>query len=412
MAEPGSTDGVFDPRHAHRDDPFGFFRDARCTRPVFYSESLRAWCVTRYDDIAAVLRDQDGFSVREHNPRPTATLPPEVEHVVAAWRGDALPLGSLDPPEHARVRAVVRTGFTRRVIGNTEPRARAIARRLLRRLAAGPAFDFAEDFAKPFTLMVVLRVLGIPTSTYQRFDTWTDQRIRIMTAREDTDPEVLRACARGLADYGAFAKRLIAHRLLRPRDDLISALVRDLPVRQAIAQVPTLITAGYRTAAETLTTTVWNQVRAPGGWAAVVDGSVRVDDLVEEGLRYDCPIFGMYRTALRDVEIGGTRVPAGSRVLLAYGSANRDEARFPDPDRFHPGHPTPTPHLAFGLGEHFCVGAPLGRMMLRVALEEMRTALPRLTPADLSEPTYHPTFPFRARQSALKILTTAPEVKA
>ncbi|WP_158841521.1 cytochrome P450 [Saccharothrix deserti] len=416
MIECGTSSDVgaaFDPRNAHRDDPFPFLREARSAEPVFYAESLRAWCVTRHDDITAVLRDHGSFSVREHNPSPTTALPPEVEQALGEWRGEALPLGSLDSPEHTRIRAVVNTGFTRTALKASEPRIRATARSMARRLAREPGFEFISEFSKPYALMVILEVLGIPGSFHARFDTWTDQRIKIMTAHEGTDPDELRECARGLLEYGRFARELVAERLARPRDDLISRMLHECPhghrlsVDETIAQIPTLITAGYRTAAETLATVVWNQARTAGGWAVVVSGDVPLEDLVEEGLRFDCPIAGMYRTALRDVEIGGVRIPAGGRVLLVYGSANRDETKYACPEQFRPGRVSTTHHLAFGLGEHFCIGAPLGRTMLRIALEELAAAMPGLTLADRAEPTYQPTFPFRVR-SALPVLTTAP----
>jgi cytochrome P450 len=124
-----------------------------------------------------------------------------------------------------------------------------------------------------------------------------------------------------------------------------------------------------------------------------------------EGLRFDCPIAGMYRTAVHDVSIGGIRIPAGDRVLVLYTSANRDETYYSFPDQFQPTRAT-TSHLAFGLGEHFCIGAPVARLTLRIALEELTTALPGLCLADSRDPAYMPIFPFRARQSALRLLTT------
>jgi cytochrome P450 len=401
----------FDPRSTDRDNPFEFLREARSRQRVFYSESMNAWCVTRYDDVVDVLRDEVNFSVREHNPRPTATLPSDVERVMAAWRGGSLPVGSLDHSEHTRVRAVVATGFTRRALMAFEHEIRSDAHDRLRQLAAKEELEFIDEFSKPFMLAAILRVLGISECPHDQLHTWTSQRIRLMTAHEGADADELRGCAQGLLDYGEFARALVVERLARPRNDLISHMLQQRPhgpnlsADEVIAQIPTLITAGYRTSAEALATIVWNQARTPRGWSAVVDKSVPIDDLIEEGLRFDCPIAGMYRTAVHDVSIGGIRIPAGDRVLLLYTSANRDETHYSFPDQFQPTRAT-TSHLAFGLGEHFCIGAPVARLTLRIALEELTTALPGLCLADSRDPAYMPIFPFRARQSALRLLTT------
>lgn len=355
---------AFDPRNADRDNPFEFLREARSRQPVFYSEAMKAWCVTRYDDVVSVLRDKVNFSVREHNPRPAATLPSDVEHAMEAWRGDSLPLGSLDTSEHARIRSVVSTGFTRKALTAFEQGIRSDARDRLQRLAANEQFEFFEEFSKPFALMTILYILGIPETPHEPIHKWTSQRIRLMTAEKGADADELRECAQGLLEYGEFARALVGERLARPRNDLISYMLEQRPrghnlsVDEVIAQIPTLITAGYRTTAESLAAIVWNQARTPEGWSAVVDGSVPMEGLIEEGLRLDCPIAGMYRTALRDLHIGGIRIPAGDRILVLYTSANHDETYFTLPEQFQPLRAN-TSHLAFGYGEHFCVGAPV-----------------------------------------------------
>ncbi|MFE5736203.1 cytochrome P450 [Streptomyces celluloflavus] len=379
---------------------YAFFRHMRATEPVFSSEPLHAWCVTRYRDIETILTDSENFSVRDHNPRQTAPVPPDVAQALKTWRGNRLPLGSLDPPEHTRVRTVVRRGFTSAQLLPLEADFRRIARDLLHRLAAEPEFDLLRAFTLPYSLAVVLRVLGVPPAHHDRCRTWTDQRV-ILMAGQDISEKTLRDCARGLLEFGHFARDLVAQRLDEPRDDLISQLLHHevrghrLSPDEVVAHIPTLITAGHESSAWALAAIVWRQVTTPGSWATLVDGTTDIDELVEESLRFDAPITGMYRTALRDLDVGRVRIPAGSRILLLFGSANHDESQYRRPDRFQPDRAAGPPHMAFGFGAHYCVGAALARTELRIALEELTAALPALAPAPGCTPTYQPVFPFR-----------------
>ncbi|MFF7082141.1 cytochrome P450 [Streptomyces lavendulae] len=400
-AHPVNDRCPFDPYGAHRDDPFEFFKEAHLEQPVFYSELLGAWCVTRYDDVSAILRDQVGFSARDHNPRPRTPLPQEVKAALTSWRGSTLPVGSLDPPEHTRVRTVLNTAFTPTRLKAFEPEARAAATGLTRQLADRSEFEFVSQFALPYAMKVILQVIGIPEEYHQACRTWTEQRLTILLAR-DVDEQSLAECGRGLLEYGAFARKLVAERLARPRTDLISYMLHEKPrghqlsAEETVTQIPTLITAGHETSAQALAIIVWHQLRSEGGWAALVQGRVPIPELIEEGLRADCPIAGMYRTALRDVSVAGCRIPAGSRLLLLYSAGNHDASKYPMADLLKPGSNPGTPHLGFGAGPHYCLGAPLARMELRVAMEELITAFPRLTLRPGDSPGFRPLFPLRA----------------
>lgn len=392
----------FDPFGPHRDNPFPFLRQVRRTQPVFYSPRLGAWCVTRYDDVVAVLRDERNFSVREHNPRPTLPLPPEVERALAEWRGDALPMGSLDHPEHARVRTVAKTGFTPTALAALEPMIRQTARDLLQRLTAKKESELVTEFTLPFSLTVILSILGIPKDFHAQCRRWTEQRLTILLGQDSIDADQLRECGRGLMEFGAFVRELIAERLAQPAEDLISYMLHESPRGQrlspdeVLAQVPTLITAGHETSAQALATILYHQLSLPDGWSSVVNRRVTIADLVEEGLRFDCPIFGMYRTALRDVVVAGTQIPAGGRLLLMFGSGNHDESEFDAPERFCPGNRSAVSHLGFGRGAHFCLGAGLARMELRIAIEELAAFFPDLALRTDDKPSYRASFPLRA----------------
>lgn len=392
----------FDPYGAHRDDPYSFLADIGDAEPVFYAPLLGAWCVTRREDMVAVLKDDRSFSARDHNPRPAVPLPEDVSRMFRSWRGvDAVAVGSLDPPEHARVREVLNAGFTPARVREFEPTLRAIATDLAERVASMAEFDFISAFAVPYALDAICRRLGVPDEYLDRCRTWSEQRIELMMVRGDADHDRLREHARGLMEFGAFARSLAHERLTAPRDDLISELLHDgkagntLTADEVSVQIPTLIFAGHMTCAEALGTIMFQQLRSPGGWAAVVDGTIDTRDLVEEGLRFDSPLAGMYRTAVRDVVVGGVPLVAGSRLLLLYGAAGRDSRSHACPAAFSPGSRSAA-HLAFGHGIHFCLGSGFARAELEIAVQAIAAKMPGLTPAPGLPPCHRPVFPLRA----------------
>ncbi|MCL7430394.1 cytochrome P450 [Streptomyces sp. YS415] len=296
---------------------------------------------------------------------------------------------------------MINAGFTPRALQAAEADVRATAVRLLRPLTGAPEFDVVTDFALPYALTVILRFLGIPDEHHQACLRWSDYKVQLMVGRDHT-PEQLREYARGLRAFGEFARELTAQRLSAPRGDLISTMLHESPHGHRLSPdevaslIPTLIITGHTTLAQALAITVRHQLRSPGGWAALVDGTVAVADLVEEGLRLDCPVVGMYRTTVREATVAGRVLPAGSRVLLLYGAGNHDPGRYPDPGRCLPGRWPTAAHLAFGRGTHYCVGAALARAELRIALEEMAACFPALSAAPEASPAYRPTFPLRA----------------
>ncbi|WP_202868999.1 cytochrome P450 [Kribbella antibiotica] len=357
--------------------------------------------MTGYDDIAAILRNDDDFSARDHKPRPLTDLPPDVQEMLSTWSGESVSLGEMDPPEHTRVRSVINAGFTPRALKAAEADIRAAAAQLLEPLTCVSEFDLITEFALPYALTVILRFLGIPDAHHQACLRWSDHKVQLMVGRDHT-PEQLREYATGLRAFGEFARELTAQRLSAPRADLISTMLYEsshghkLTPDEVAALIPTLIITGHTTLAQALAIIVRSQLRSPGGWPTLVDGTVPISDLVEESLRLDCPVVGMYRTTVREVAVAGSVLPAGSRVLLLYGAGNHDPDRYPGPDRCLPGRWPAPPHLAFGRGTHYCVGASLARTELRIALEELAARFPTLSATPEATPLYRPTFPLRA----------------
>lgn len=392
----------FDPYGEHRDDPYAFLSGVWDDEPVFYAPLLDAWCVSRREDILAVLKDDGGFSTRDHNPRPKVALPDDVAKMFKTWRGSgAVGVGSLDPPEHSRIREVLNIGFTPARVSAFEPTMQQIAAGLVEQAAMEDDFEFISTFAVPYALEVICRLLGIPEEQYGNCRRWSEQRIELMMLQQDTDPALLREYAQGLVEFGAFARAIAEDRLANPQDDLISELLHSgksgntLSVAEVAVQIPTLIFAGHMTCAEALGTILYQQLLSPEGWRPVVEGRVTAHGLVEEGLRFDSPLAGMYRTATRDVVVGDVHLMEGSRLLMLFGAAGRDGRAHACPAAFAPNGKS-SGHLAFGYGIHFCLGAGFARAELRVAVQAIAARMPGLTLVPGQAPKYRPVFPLRA----------------
>jgi cytochrome P450 len=343
-------------------------RDEPVARVVFPSGD-EGYVVSRYEDVRTVLADPR-FSR-------AATVRPDAPRLTTV-RFDAGGLFSMDPPEHTRLRALVSKEFTPRRVEAMVPRIGEIAEGLLDAMAArGGPVDLCEAYASPLPVAVICELLGVPDGDRADFGTWS---AGILSITAHTQEEVL-ALRTSLFGY---LKELVAGKRERPGEDLLSALVAAhddedrLSGQELLTMVMTLLVAGYETTASVLGTSVFTLLRHPGALAALADGPEHLEHAVEELLRTN-PIGdgGPLRVTLEDVKVGGTVIPEGSAVIASVCAANRDGARFPDPGAYRPGRGD-GPHLAFGQGPHFCLGAPLARAELRIALSALARRFPTL----------------------------------
>ncbi|WP_055500578.1 cytochrome P450 [Streptomyces albus] len=346
--------------------------------PVVLPSGDAGYLVSRYEDVRAVLSD----------PRCSraATVRPEAPKLTAV-PFDAGGLFTMDPPEHTRLRALVSRAFTPRRVARMRPRLVQLAGSLADSLAdAGPPADLNAAFAFPFPVAVICELLGVPYADRERFRTWSDA---VLSLTAHTPQEMLRHKEALLA----YLARLVAAKRREPGEDLLSALVtvRDedggLTEQELLTLAMTLLIAGHETTAGVLGTSVFTLLRHPGGMARVPDDGEELSALVEELLRIN-PLGdgGPLRVTTRPVEVAGHTLPANSAVIASVCSANRDGSRFPEPDRFDPGRFDPARartgtaagHLAFGHGPHYCLGAPLARAELAVALRTLADRFPTL----------------------------------
>ena len=339
--------------------------------------------MTRYDDVLAVLKDHATFSsagALKSSPEP---FPPEVEEVLAeGW--PAMPyIIEIDPPLHDRIRGLVTKAFTPRRIAELEPRIQELAAELVEEMAPLGRADVIESIAWPLPLRVLGELLGFPREDLARLHEWgTDWLLLQQPGPVERRVEH----ARGLVALQRYMIEALEDRARTPRDDLLGALMAaraesddPLPL-DAVAGLPLdLVVAGHVTV-----------TRAIGSALALVFDHPRLREhlldpelappAIEEILRLESPAQGLFRVTTKPTEIGGVELPEGARVMAHFGSANRDRCVFADADRVDPRREELGKHLAFGKGIHFCIGAPLARLELRIVLPLLLERLQGLRP--------------------------------
>ena len=388
----------FDPLSPEqRRDPYPVYAEARERAPVFYAERYGFWVVTRYEDVLAVLKDDDTFSSRDALTSSPVELPAEVQAVLAEGWPEMPVIIDTDPPLHTRIRGLITRAFTPRRIAEMEPRVRAIAGELLDGFAADGAADLVERFAWPLPLRVVGDMLGLPERDLEQLHEWSTHWLRLKQPGGTLAQQL--EWARSTVELQRYFMARLDEREREGGDDLIAALLRSareveppLP-REVVLGVPLdLVVAGHVTVTRALGNGLVLLLSEPGRAERLLAEPELVPAAVEEILRLESPAQGLFRTTAREVELGGARLPAGARVMVHYGSANRDPAAFVAPDAYDPAREGLHRQLAFGKGIHFCIGAPLARIELRVALPLLLERLPGLRLAEPGELEWEPIF--------------------
>ena len=363
-------------------DPYPLYRRMREEQPVYYADAFGVWMVTRYDDVRRVLMDPTRFSSAFQIRTPHAPAP-GVPEILAEGHPEVPALLNEDPPEHRRTRDLVAKAFSARRIAGLEPRVVATVTELLDAIQARGHTDLVVDLATPLPLRVICELIGLPAGDAPRVRAWTDQ-LALLTSFGAT-PEEQRAAAHESVEFERYLAAAIADRRAAGRDDLLSDLIRvradgaaPLTDAEIISLLISLVFAGHETTANLIASALVLLLHRPELWAAIGDDPDLVPAVVEETLRIDAPVQGMFRRAVFDVQLGGVTIPAGAQVFALFAAANRDDAVFEKPDEFDPGRPSKDRHLAFGRGIHFCLGAALARMESQTALRMLRERLPGL----------------------------------
>lgn len=348
--------------------------------PVRVHTSMdEAYLITRYEDAAAVLRDER-FVKDVRGAR-------DAHHLGVPWMPQALkPLAHTmldsDGDEHRRLRTLVRDTFAPKHIAQLEPRVHELVDELLDRMAGADTVDLVADFALPLPLTVIAEILGVPERDRLRFRRWFSSLIGVQTSSRPS-VSVLMKLPKILA-LMRFLRRLVAERRAHPGDDLISRLAHTeeggdrLTEEELVGMVGVLLIAGYETTVNLIATGILLLLGHPDQLAHLREEPALIGSAVEELLRLATPVdVATERYAREDVELAGVTIPRGALVLVAIVSANADETRFPEPERLDVARGE-NRHLAFGLGSHYCLGAPLARMEGRIAIEGLIRRFPNL----------------------------------
>jgi cytochrome P450 len=385
---------------AFRSDPYSVFARMRAEDPVFAQPGLDGktpiWFVTGYDDVAAVLLDDERF-VRD--PR-NALTPEELE----ARSEDFPDLGPIenhmlnrDGDDHRRLRRLVTKAFTPRMVEQLRPRIQAIADELLDAVAGQGQMDLSASYAFPLPITVIAEMLGVPREDQDRFRRWSDA---VVTPA--LDEEEMQRFFEQMGEFVAYLTELFAARRAAPAGDLISGLLAARDEEDALSEdelfgtVVLLIVAGHETTVGLIGNAVVNLLEHPEQLALVRDDPEALTGAIEEVLRFEGPVERtLNRWAAADVELGGQTIRRGELVIAIVGAADRDETRFPAAARLDVRRED-VRHLAFGRGSHYCLGAPLARLEAHIALETLFRRLPGLRLAvPREELEWRPTPGFR-----------------
>ena len=384
-------------------DPFGMYAALRDHDPVHHVDHGDYWVLSRFADVFAAARDTATFSSAKG-------LTFRYGDMDAAGLAEATPIVMLDPPEHTAFRRLLARGFTPRQVAELEPTVRAFVGERLDGLCRRGEGDIVAELFKPLPSMVVAHYLGVPEADRGRFDGWTDA---IVAANAEGDPL---AAPHAVAELFEYFTDLIERRRRDPGDDTISELIaagagddgdevgEPVPLLRVLGFAFTLVAGGNDTTTGLLGGAAELLTERPDQRTRLIDAPERIGDAVDELLRLTSPVQGLARTTTRDVTIGDTTIPSGRKVLLLYGSANRDPREFGDDAEQLRVDRRPRQIMTFGYGAHHCLGAAAARLQARVTLEELLRRCPGFS-VDASAGRFaggnhvrrYESLPFRAR---------------
>jgi cytochrome P450 len=346
------------------DDPFPVYRRLREEAPVYRNEKFGFYALSRFADVKEALADASHFSSVDALTLEEIPVPPSII--------------TMDAPVHTRQRSLVSRVFTPRRVAGLEDSVRAITRRFLDDL--GTDGDLVEDFTSRLPVAVICQLLGIPEADHEQMRTWTKALANSLELGEDGAPKQDPAIFEAAIGLAAYFEEMVAERRQRPTDDLVSALAHaqengeQFSHDELLGFLSILLLAGNDTTNLLLGNMAYWMTRFPDQRRLLLDDADLAPSAIEETMRFDNSIHVLVRTLPEPVTLHGVDIDPSHKMVLILGSGNRDDRQFADPDRYDITR-HPEPHLGLGHGVHFCVGAALARLEVRVALEEMVTQL-------------------------------------
>ncbi len=375
-------------------NPYPAYHAIRAEVPVFKWEQYGYWCFARHEDVNALLRDRRfGRQILHVASREELGWLETPPHLKPFYDFESRSLLELEPPVHTRLRSLVNRSFLSRQVERLRPMITNLSNRLIDRFETAHEVDLLPAFATPIPVIVICELLGVPPDMSQQLLAWSHDMVAMYQARRDAAIE--EAAVKATIAFSDFMRGYIAQRRKQPRDDLLSELIRaeeqgaKLTEDELVTTAVLLLNAGHEAT-----------VHAIGnGIKCLLEHNVRDgigEGHIEETLRYDAPLHLFTRYALEDLDYAGIKFRKGETVGLMLGAANRDPGRFPAPDRFIPER-EPNPQVSFGAGIHFCIGAPLARLEMQIAMPLLFQRLPKLRLAE--QPHYRNAYHFHGLES-------------
>jgi hypothetical protein len=363
-------------------NPYPLFHQLRERAPVYWSEALGAWVLTRYADVAAVLHQPAQFRNAGRVSYLLEQLPAETRAQVAGLEAHyRVGLGHSDPPAHTRLRALLSRAFTPRLIESRRARIEQVVAELLDAARARGSFDVVRDLAHPLPATIVAEMIGAPPEDCEQFRRWALDINALFAGGGRATAESALQAQRTQIEMRDYILALAEARRSDPRDDLLSALVAAkgdrLSEAELVSTCVTLFVAGHETTTHLIGNGMLALLRYPAQLQKLRHNPALMASAVEEMLRYDAPVQRAWRLAVESVVFGGVTIPAGAMVLAMIGAANRDPAQFAEPDCFDITR-ADNKHFGFGHGIHFCLGAPLARLEAALAFAALLARFPTL----------------------------------
>lgn len=405
-------------REELRANPYPFYEQLRNEDPLHWDEDLGFWVFTRYADIDSLYTDER-FSRAQGLMRGFARLSEsERQTVEPVYHSFSKTVFYADPPYHTHLRGLMNHAFTPRRVERLRPYVQKTVDELLDAAPGRAGMDIIHDLAYPLPVMVIAELLGLPAGDRARFKEWSDDLFAILGTVRHKTPELLERALQSLQEMTEYVKHLSHERRQQPEDDLLTALLvvteqgesclhrgtppgqltRDreasptLTEEELVSNINILLSTGHETTTHLLGNGLLALLQNPDQLQKLQAQPGLLDSAIEEMLRYDSPVQITYRAALEDLELCGKQICKGDLVNSILGSANRDPERFSNPDRFDIAR-NEGRHLGFGLGIHFCIGAPLVRLEAEVVFETILRRFPRISLAtERLEWQEHPIF--------------------
>ncbi len=407
MTAPARSDYVFDLGDAATNaDPFPAFAWLRANDPVHWSPAMKAWIVTRYDDVRRVALNNAEISADRLTPFFKAN--PEVQRggVTDLMRYLTMWMVFRDPPDHTRLRRLFTRAFTPTTVANLLPNITEIVDLLIDRMIAkqrqGEAVDFVMDFAYPLPAMVIMDLLGVPREDLFRVKVWSDDIALFIGTAQVAENKYARA-EQGARAMSAYFRDLVQQRRARPGDDIVTQLIAAREEKEALSEdeiIGTcilLLFAGHETTANLIGNGFYYSMKFRDQWERLKQNPGLAETAVEEWLRYDGPSGALARVVARTHRFAGRELRAGQRVFAFMNSANRDPEQFPDADTFDIARRA-NAHVTFGHGIHFCLGAPLARLEAQVAARLLTARLPDIK-LKIDAPDWHDSLILRGTKA-------------